>query len=87
MADSTDKVTFNPRPIGLGLAWGLVATHALSGQQEHIVGFHTETEAKVMARKQRVQGVAQNKRLCKTDHHFRHVWKISNATMANATSI
>jgi hypothetical protein len=39
-------VTFNPRPIRLGLAWGLVATHALSGQQEHIVGFHTETEAK-----------------------------------------
>jgi hypothetical protein len=35
-----------PGRSGLGLAWGLVATHALSGQQEHIVGFHTETEAK-----------------------------------------
>ncbi len=25
MAGSTDKVTFNPKPIRLGLAWGLVA--------------------------------------------------------------
>ena len=46
MADPADTVAFNPRPIRLGLAWGLVATHALSGQQEHIVGFHTATEAK-----------------------------------------
>ena len=46
MVGSTDKVTFNPKPIRLGLAWGLVATRALSGQQENIVGFHTETEAK-----------------------------------------
>jgi hypothetical protein len=46
MADSADKVIINPKPIRLGLAWGLVATHALSGQQEQIVGFHTETEAK-----------------------------------------
>ncbi len=40
-----------------------------------------------MAREQRVQGVAQNKRLYKTDHHCRHAWKIPNATMANATGI
>jgi len=46
MVGSTDKVTFNPKPIRLGLAWGLVATRALSGRQENIVGFHTETEAK-----------------------------------------
>jgi hypothetical protein len=41
MADRADKVTFDPKPIRLGVAWGLVATHALSGQQEH-----SETEAK-----------------------------------------
>jgi hypothetical protein len=46
MVDRADKVTFDPKPIRLGVAWGLVATHALSGQQEHIVGFHSETEAK-----------------------------------------
>jgi hypothetical protein len=46
MANVADKVTFDPEPIRVGVAWGLVATHALSGQQEHIVGFHTETEAK-----------------------------------------
>jgi hypothetical protein len=46
MANVADKVTFDPQPIRVGVAWGLVATHALSGQQEHIVGFHTETEAK-----------------------------------------
>ncbi len=45
MANIADTVTFDPKPIRIGGAWGLVATHALSGQQEHIVGFHTETEA------------------------------------------
>ena len=46
MVNPADNVTFDPKPIRLGVAWGLVATHALSGQQEHIVGFHSETEAK-----------------------------------------
>jgi hypothetical protein len=46
MVDSADKVTFDPKLIRLGVAWGLVATHTLSGRQEHIVGFHSETEAK-----------------------------------------
>jgi len=30
----------------VGAAWALVATHALSRQQEHVIGFHSETEAK-----------------------------------------
>ncbi len=46
MANPADKVTFDPEPIRLEVAWGLVARHALSGQQEHIIGFHSETEAK-----------------------------------------
>ena len=58
MADHADKVTFDPRPIRLGVAWGLVATHALSGQQEHIIGFHSERGGQGMARQQGVQGVA-----------------------------
>ena len=46
MANPADKVTFGPKPILVGAAWALVATHALSGQQEHVIGFHSETEAK-----------------------------------------
>jgi len=46
MANHADKVTFDPRPIRPGIAWALVARHALSGQQEHIIGFHSEEEAK-----------------------------------------
>ena len=43
---NANKVTFKPKPIKIGVTWGLVATHALSGQQEHVIGFHTATEAK-----------------------------------------
>ena len=46
MGPPADKVSFNPKPTKVGATWCLVATHALSGQQEHIIGFHTETEAK-----------------------------------------
>ena len=46
MRSLADKVTFDPRPINLGKVWALLATHLLSGQQEHIVGFHNEVEAK-----------------------------------------
>jgi len=46
MANPADKVTFDPKPILVGAAWALVATHALSGQREHVIGFHSETEAK-----------------------------------------
>jgi hypothetical protein len=46
MANPADEVAFDPEPIRAGVVWGLVATHALSGQQEHIIGFHSETEAR-----------------------------------------
>jgi len=46
MVDAADNVTFNPEPIKVGLVWGLVVTHALSGQQEHVLGFHSPAEAK-----------------------------------------
>jgi hypothetical protein len=46
MATVADNVTFNAEPIKIGLVWGLVATHGLSGQQEHVLGFHSEAEAK-----------------------------------------
>jgi hypothetical protein len=46
MANAADNVTFNPKPILVGAAWALVATHSLSGQQEQVIGFHSETEAK-----------------------------------------
>lgn len=44
MANSV-TVEFDPRPIRVGSAWSIVATHP-SGQREHISGFHTETEAR-----------------------------------------
>jgi hypothetical protein len=34
-----------------------------------------------MARQQRVQGVAQNERLCKLDPHFRHVLYATTANL------
>jgi len=42
----SSSVTFKPNRILTGPVWALVATHALSGQEEHVVGFHTEAEAK-----------------------------------------
>ena len=47
----------------MGLVWGIVATHGLSGQQEHVLGFHNEVEAKEWLGHQRVQSMAQNERL------------------------
>ena|SRR5271155_511449 len=44
-ANSANNVAFNPKPIKVGLGWCIVATHSLSGQQEHIIGFHGEAEA------------------------------------------
>jgi hypothetical protein len=45
MAILTDDVVFDPDPLRVDRLWVVVATHP-SGQQEHIVGFHTEVEAK-----------------------------------------
>jgi len=45
MAISTDNVVFDRDPLRVDRLWVVVATHP-SGQQEHIVGFHTEVEAK-----------------------------------------
>ena len=44
LIQSSAKVRFEPRPQKIGGTWVLIATHP-SGQQEHIVGFHTEAEA------------------------------------------
>ena len=45
MANSTDGVVFDREPLKVDRVWAIVATHP-SGQQEHIVGFHSEAEAK-----------------------------------------
>jgi hypothetical protein len=45
MAISTDNVVFDCDPLRMDRLWVIVATHP-SGQQEHIVGFHSEVEAK-----------------------------------------
>ena len=60
MSSPDDRVTFDPRPIRIGNTWYLLATHGLSGQQEHIAGFHTE---ETTAFEQRMSGVAAHKRL------------------------
>ena len=41
---SRDSVIFERKAIKIDKVWGVVATHP-SGQQEHILGFHTEAEA------------------------------------------
>ena len=41
---NSDSVIFDREPIQVDRVWNIVATHP-SGQQEHIVGFHTEAEA------------------------------------------
>jgi hypothetical protein len=41
MAISTDNVVFDREPLKVDRLWAVAATHP-SGQQEHIVGFHTE---------------------------------------------
>ena len=41
---SRDSVIFERDAIKIDHVWGVVATHP-SGQQEHILGFHTEVEA------------------------------------------
>ena len=45
MAISADNVVFDREPLKVDRLWAVVATHP-SGQQEHIVGFHTEAEAR-----------------------------------------
>jgi len=45
VANSTDLVAFDRDPLRVDGVWAVVATHP-SGQQEHIVGFHSEAEAK-----------------------------------------
>jgi hypothetical protein len=44
MANSTDSVVFDREPLKVDRVWTIVATHP-SGQQEHIIGFHSEVEA------------------------------------------
>ena len=41
---SRDSIIFERDAIKIDQVWGVVATHP-SGQQEHILGFHTEVEA------------------------------------------
>jgi hypothetical protein len=45
VAISTDNVVFDREPLKVDRLWAVVATHP-SGQQEHIVGFHTAAEAR-----------------------------------------
>jgi hypothetical protein len=45
VAHSTDLVAFDRDPLRVDGVWAVVATHP-SGQQEHIIGFHSEAEAK-----------------------------------------
>jgi hypothetical protein len=45
MAQESDQVSFALQQLAFGLGWLIVATHP-SGQQEHILGFHSEDEAK-----------------------------------------
>ena len=45
MAISADNVVFDREPLKVDRLWDVVPTHP-SGQQEHIVGFHTEAEAR-----------------------------------------
>ena len=44
MAKDASKVIFDPKPLKSGTGWYVVATYR-GGQQEHIPGFKTETEA------------------------------------------
>ena len=44
MAKNASKVTFDPKPLKSGTGWYVVATYP-SGQQEHIAGFKSESEA------------------------------------------
>jgi hypothetical protein len=41
---NSDSIIFDRKPLQVDRVWSVVATHP-SGQQEHIVGFHTEAEA------------------------------------------
>jgi hypothetical protein len=44
MTDFTDSVVFDREPLEVDGVWAIVATHP-SGQQEHIIGFHSAAEA------------------------------------------
>jgi hypothetical protein len=39
------KITFDPRPLKVGPHWQVVAIYP-GGQQEHVTGFETESDAK-----------------------------------------
>jgi hypothetical protein len=41
---NSDSVIFERKAVKIDRVWSVIATHP-SGQQEHIVGFHTEAEA------------------------------------------
>ena len=45
MPNPIDSVVFDRKPLKVDRVWTIVATHR-SGQQEHIIGFHSEAEAK-----------------------------------------
>ncbi len=44
MPKSADKITFEVRPLKVGSGWYVVVTYP-GGMQEHVPGFHNETEA------------------------------------------
>lgn len=44
MPKSTDKITFDPKPLRSGEGWYTIGTYP-GGMEEHIPGFHSETEA------------------------------------------
>ena len=44
MAKSADKITFHAKPLKAGSGWYIVVTYP-GGMQEHVPGFHGETEA------------------------------------------
>jgi hypothetical protein len=45
MPKSADEVTFDPRPINVGVEWCIVATYP-SGKKEHIAGFRSDEDAR-----------------------------------------
>ncbi len=45
MPKQINSVVFDRKPLKVDRVWTIVATHP-SGQQEHIIGFHSEAKAK-----------------------------------------
>ena len=45
MPKSAEKITFEAKPLKVGIGWYVVVTY-FGGMQEHVPGFHSELEAK-----------------------------------------